>query len=451
MPRDFTKNTANYLRTLEPPPSPVATSAFVGFGKNVVGARGGSIIHVTNLNDSGAGSFRAAVTASGQRFVVFDVSGTIQLTSGAINITNPFLHIAGQTAPAPGIQVRGAQFNIFAREVIIQHITFRNSKNIADADRAGNGDSLGIQCSAGSTVENIVIDHCTMQWAADELIMVWNLSETSGIMRNITFQYCLACEGLFSRNVIFGGTSSTTRTVPQLVTNVTMWRNIMANTTERFPRIRENCSIEVRNNYAYNAGSGTYCLVGNSGFAIQTPSWLSFRDNYYVAGPLRTTDLEAIGWEDGAWATGSKCYINGNVLVGFDRLHGGNSNMNNAVTAVGGTPGVGGGTLPANMDSGITAGQIIAPGTALRDHLCDYVGSRPINRDAQVLDVINNCRTQSGGISASSVAGYGGPVTFANNTSVWPHPANPNGDDNLDGITNIEDVLAAQSDAVIGW
>ena len=76
-----------------------------GFGANSIGGRGGTLIEVTNLNDSGPGSFRAAVEASGPRIVVFRVGGTIELQSSLI-ITNPYITIAGQTAPGGGITLK---------------------------------------------------------------------------------------------------------------------------------------------------------------------------------------------------------------------------------------------------------------------------------------------------------------------------------------------------------
>ena len=104
----------------------IAVPAFPGaegFGANTVGGRGGRVIKVTNLNDSGAGSLRAAVTASGPRIVVFEVSGIINLQS-VLRINNPNITIAGQTSPG-GILVTGNMTLIETSEVIVRHMRFR--------------------------------------------------------------------------------------------------------------------------------------------------------------------------------------------------------------------------------------------------------------------------------------------------------------------------------------
>ena len=95
-----------------------------GYGRYTVGGRGGDVYIVTNLKDSGPGSLREAVNASGPRTVVFAVSGNIMLTS-SLDIINPYITIAGQTAPGDGITVAGAPVNINTNQVIIRYLRFR--------------------------------------------------------------------------------------------------------------------------------------------------------------------------------------------------------------------------------------------------------------------------------------------------------------------------------------
>lgn len=96
-----------------------------GWASGTIGGRGGRIIRVTNLNESGAGSYRAAVEAEGPRIVVFEVGGVIDMGGKNIAIHNPYLTVAGHTAPHPGITVIKASTGIATHDVTIQHMMFR--------------------------------------------------------------------------------------------------------------------------------------------------------------------------------------------------------------------------------------------------------------------------------------------------------------------------------------
>jgi len=129
-----------------------------GHGRYVTGGRTGNIVHVTNLNDSGTGSFRAAVTGGSNRIIVFDVAGVIALKSNLTFKDN--ITILGQTAPYPGITLRYYTVQPGANN-IIRFIRFRRGqeKDVNDgADACWQRNKTGI-----------IFDHCSFSWSIDEV------------------------------------------------------------------------------------------------------------------------------------------------------------------------------------------------------------------------------------------------------------------------------------------
>ena len=152
-----------------------------GYGRFAIGGRGGRVLHVTNLNDSGPGSLRAAVEAHGPRTVVFDVSGLITLQSKLIfRSENEFLTLAGQTAPGKGICIRNYTFGgLGARDVVVRYVRLRLG------DLAGETmDGMGL-----ASCDHAIVDHCSISWTIDEAF-------SSRGAKNITFQRNLISEAL---------------------------------------------------------------------------------------------------------------------------------------------------------------------------------------------------------------------------------------------------------------
>lgn len=150
-----------------------------GYGRFAIGGRGGKVYEVTNLNDSGPGSLREAVEAHGPRVVVFRVGGVIALKSKLI-VRNPYLTVAGQTAPGDGICVTNYTFGCSdTHDVIIRHVRIRV------------GDASGITqdgCGARGS-DHVIFDHCSISWSIDE-----GFSSREG--RNLTVQRCIISEAL---------------------------------------------------------------------------------------------------------------------------------------------------------------------------------------------------------------------------------------------------------------
>ena len=152
-----------------------------GYGRFAIGGRGGQVIHVTNLNDSGRGSLREAIEATGPRTVVFDVSGLITLESKLVfRSENEYLTVAGQTAPGKGICLRNYTFGgIGGHDTVVRFVRLRLG------DLAGlTMDGMGL---AGS--DHCIVDHCSISWTIDEAF-------SSRGAKNITFQRSLISEAL---------------------------------------------------------------------------------------------------------------------------------------------------------------------------------------------------------------------------------------------------------------
>jgi hypothetical protein len=251
------------LRNVRPDRAP-AFPGVEGFGKYTLGGRGGRVIEVTNLNDSGPGSLRAAVMAQGPRTVVFRVSGTIALES-ELKIRTPFLTIAGQTAPGDGICLKNYQFNFDTQHMIIRYVRFRP------------GDEKGKeQDGFGGGGDHIVIDHCSASWGVDETFSINKAS-------NLTVQWCMVTESL-TKSIhkkgnhgyggLWGGPGGS-------------WHhNILAHHSSRNPRASGNADsglMDYRNNVIYNWGFNSAY-----GGELWPRNWIN---NYYKAGPATSDNV----------------------------------------------------------------------------------------------------------------------------------------------------------------
>lgn len=151
-----------------------------GFGAATPGGRGGRVIAVTTLADSGPGSLREACAAKGPRIVVFRVSGLIDLET-PISVTEPYITIAGQTAPGTGVCLKRSEFVIRTHDAIVRFLRSR------PGDISGKEmDALGI----GGNAHDVIFDHCSANWSVDESL------SPSGNISNITVQWCLIGESL---------------------------------------------------------------------------------------------------------------------------------------------------------------------------------------------------------------------------------------------------------------
>lgn len=284
-----------------------------GYGMYVTGGRGGAVYHVTNLNDSGEGSFRYAIQQSGARTIVFDVSGTIFLES-QLDITNGNVTIAGQTAPGQGICIADWPVVIKSSNVIIRYMRFRlgnNHVSVVDGDGGHEGDGL---CCFGSS--NIMIDHCSVSWSIDECLAIYG-------NRNTTVQWCISSQSLRNAghskgNHGYGGMMGGGKT--------TYHHNLLAHHDSRTPRFcfrsgdepYEDTPTDYRNNVNYNwGGNGCYgaedmCInIVNNYYKIGgATKLLSTAKKKRIVAPGVGTRTDANGDTIYVWG---KYYLDGNV------------------------------------------------------------------------------------------------------------------------------------------
>lgn len=244
-----------------------------GFGRYVTGGRGGRVYHVTNLNDSGTGSLRWALSQPGIKTIVFDVSGTIHLSS-ALNIGGN-VTIAGQTAPGDGICVADYPCSIKGSNVIVRYMRFRlGNKNVL-LDGADGWDGFG-----GFDQEDLIIDHCSISWSIDECLSVLG-------NKNTTVQWCLVAQSLVNSGHSkgahgYGGNWGGS--------GASFHHNLLAHHTSRTPRLGPRPTtqlderMDMRNNVIYNfGGNGCY---GGEGMKV------NIVNNYYKPGPGTPTSYK---------------------------------------------------------------------------------------------------------------------------------------------------------------
>ncbi|MFD1788410.1 polysaccharide lyase family 1 protein [Sphingomonas floccifaciens] len=234
----------------------IAFPGAVGPAAKTPGGRGGRIIRVTNLDASGPGSFKAALDAKGPRIIVFEVGGVIDMGLKSWTITEPFVTIAGQTAPSPGITLIKGGLDVKAHDVIMRHIRVRTGAD-------GQAKRSGWEADAFSTVGayNVIVDHCTFSWAVDENMSASGPRFTGttvedwrrGTSHDITFSYNAAYEGLADSSHPKGEHSKGSL-IHDNATGITIWRNLYAHNVERNALFKGGAQGVFVNNLIYDAG-----------------------------------------------------------------------------------------------------------------------------------------------------------------------------------------------------
>ena len=249
-----------------------------GFGKFASGGRGGKVVEVTNLNDSGEGSLRWALTEAGREHatIVFRVSGIITLEK---DIRAKLYHvtIAGQTAPGDGILYRGGKLNLGgSKNVIMRNLRGRIGLR-GDKDFIKGG-SIGIE-----NADTIIIDHCCFGWSGEENMTIYDNHFT-------TVQWCIVHEGLYNAGHQKGNRSYACQWGGS---PASFHHNLLAHNFNRSARLNgatnhnqdRNVFMEYQNNVNYNWGKPNSCYGGENEAGEGSTHECNFVGNYYKPGP----------------------------------------------------------------------------------------------------------------------------------------------------------------------
>lgn len=224
---------------------------YQGYGVNTRGGRGGAILRVTNLNDSGAGSLRAALEASGPRIVIFEISGTINLHA-EINVLEPYLTVAGQTAPSPGITIRYRAINIDTHDVVFQHFRMRMG------DTYYNADSLSNVLRVRNNAYNVVLDHLSLSWGVGTILAV-----ASDSWRQVSVLDCVIGPNLRIKNTETGMAALNAFSWQG---EVTYARNLFVHNSNRSPWFGSGTRGSLINNVIYGSGNSDGAPESQFGF-----------------------------------------------------------------------------------------------------------------------------------------------------------------------------------------
>ncbi len=390
-----------------------------GFGMDTPAGRDGAIYRVTNLNDSGSGSLKECVDGAGARVCVFEVSGTIHL-SEKLKIRNPYLTIAGQTAPSPGITIRGAGLKIMTSHVLVQHLRFRtgDDSNGPDPDRRN---PIGI-AHPDNDLTDIVIDHNSLSWSIDQLANTWLNAGDVTFRANIfseALDDSLHSKGPHSKGPLFG---------PSSKTRITMVGNLLAHNVERNPLSRVAELVFV-NNVVYNWDSKGTDLQGDDGIVTLN----SLVGNYYKAGVDTSGSAIKMRGKGSSldMTPGSKVYVEDNITPSYD-----GQDPWSAVDIGSSLDSTYKASSPPTWNSGLNA----RSSSEAFDWVVANAGARPADRDSVDQRIANEVVNGNGHI-IDSQSEVGGWPDLAKNQRILSLPSNPGGDSDGDGYTNLEEWL----------
>lgn len=423
---------------------------YQGYGVNTPGGRGGTICRVTSLSDEAwpfaPGTLRHCVeTVSGPRIVIFEVSGTIRLIHGPLTVRQPYLTIAGQSAPSPGILIRGPGVIIDTHDVVLQHLRIR----------VGNvwWEPHGLWFRDNAT--NAVADHISVSWSVwtSVGIVPYTPGATSGdvtIMDSIVAE-ALACSGVNTYIPCdpagFPGNGYYTNSRGMLIGNtsrVTLLRNLLANSNDRHPEINGRTRTILVNNMIYNPSLIPWSAIFYADGWNEGPLYSVAANNLLVPGPTTPghNGYVPIEYPEEREVTmfrinetvdpNSQIYLTGNYYA--PHCGGGSACLSSPsaqwrLAKDWGGPSVHAASPPLQLSNLPLSSAM--PYNEVEGFLTANAGARPLDRDVVDERIIGEVLSRSGSVPnhTSEKAGYGtewdGFPILAENRRALTVPSNP--------------------------
>ncbi len=400
-----------------------------GFGTRTVAGRGGQILRVTNLHPDGPGSLREALATAGARTIVFEVAGNLHIQDSLV-IGEPYVTVAGQTAPSPGITISGASIVIATHDVLLQHLRVRAGDSPTGPDPGGR-DSLSIDGGLGgrNDVHNVVIDHGSFSWAIDEGASTWNPG-----VRDITLRASIIAENL-SHSLHPKGEHSKGLLIGDHSKRVSVIGCLFAHNRLRNPILKGDVSAVLANNVIYNPGAEAIHLDDpeQSGPTLAT----------IVGNVLRT------GPDTNAFVPLVDALLDVQSSSEISLLD--NAAGHQVLTRALRTPGIFRGLASAGYGAARVQVQPLSlwPADQTLDHVLQSAGARPADRDAVDARIVADVRSRGGAI-LDSPGQVGGLPAVSPVTRPLTLPDRPGADDDGDGYSNTEAWLQQQARAVEG-
>jgi len=398
-----------------------------GFGTISRAGRRGQVLRVTSLAAEGPGSLRAALSTPGPRVVVFEVGGIIDITS-ALVIDQPYVTVAGQTAPDPGITIIGAGLVIITHDVLVQHLRIRVGDR-PEGPAPDGRDALAIYCPPDNEepVHNVVIDHGSFSWAIDECASTWDKG-----VEDITLRQCIFSEGL-SHSLHPKGEHSKGLLIGDHARRVSIIGNLFAHNKMRNPFVKGDVSVLIVNNLVYNPGTDAIHFGDAEGSG---PSLGAVIGNVFIPGPDTPDYVPMINLLIDM-KPASAIYALDNDPGGHRLWRSGRSRKPFYA-------------LDTYEDCPIRVTPLtIRPSRDVRDWIPANAGAYPARRDAIDHRIVSEVVSGTGHIidSPSEVDGFPQPMPVER---VLALPADPDGDADKDGYTNLEEWLHQQAAEVEG-